>query len=473
MADMFSQFHWPIGSPFHFSFVLLFIHLIAKSYRNSHEPPHEAAALRRETSSRYAWSKSGFLTGYPVKKADVMPETPRLQDDANILGCGNANILYSLPLYYLVTTTKDQVGVKSVSAKRKHVKAARRSPPGSVPGKLEITRSAAKPRIRIMAFGPHDLVERQVDDVGSIVEMRQAFPTIWIDIVQFGDAQLISAIGDAFDLHQLALEDAINTHQRPKVEEYDDHLFIVALMPDEAGSVETEQVAFFVGDGYLITFQERPGDCFENVRDRIRKATGRIRSAGSDYTSYALLDAIIDSYFPVLEKAGDQLEALEDRVISAPAPENISELHDMKRRLLLLRRAIWPHREVFNSLLRDEHPLIDPQTRPFLRDCYDHTIQLMDIVETYREMASGLVDLHISGVSMKLNEVMKVLTIVATVFMPLSFIASVYGMNFDREKSPWNMPELGWYLGYPFALFLMCASAAGLVWYIWKKGWWR
>ncbi len=360
-----------------------------------------------------------------------------------------------------------------MSAKRRHIKAARRSPPGSVPGKLDIALSAAKPTIRVMAFGPNDLVERQVDDVGSIVEMRQTFPTIWIDIVQFGDAQLISEIGAAFDLHSLALEDAINTHQRPKIEEYDDRLFIVALMLDKAGSVETEQVAFFMGDGYLITFQERPGDCFENVRDRIRKATGRIRSAGPDYTCYALLDAIIDSYFPALENAGDQLEALEDRVTSSPEPGNISELHDMKRKLLLLRRAIWPHREVFNTLLRNEHPLIHAETRPFLRDCYDHTIQLMDIVETYREMASGLVDVHISSVSMKLNEVIKVLTIVATVFIPLSFIASVYGMNFDREKSPWNMPELGWYFGYPFALALMCASAAGLVWYIWKKGWWR
>jgi magnesium transporter len=360
-----------------------------------------------------------------------------------------------------------------MSTSRRQIKAARRSPPGSVPGKLEIPRSAAKPSIRVIAFGPNELVERQVANVGDIVEMRQTFPTIWIDIVQFGDAKMISEIGDVFDLHRLALEDAINTHQRPKVEEYDDHLFIVALMLGEAGSLETEQVAFFVGSGYLITFQEKPGDCFENVRDRIRKANGRIRSAGSDYSAYALLDAIIDSYFPALERVGDELEALEDQVISSPEPGNISELHNMKRKLLLLRRAIWPHREVFNTLLRDEHPLISAETRPFLRDCYDHTIQLMDIVETYREMASGLVDVHLSSVSMKLNEVMKVLTIVATIFIPLSFIASVYGMNFDRERSPWNMPELGWYFGYPFALILMSATAAGLIWYIRKKGWLR
>ncbi|MDU8946127.1 magnesium/cobalt transporter CorA [Rhodophyticola sp. MJ-SS7] len=336
---------------------------------------------------------------------------------------------------------------------------------------MQIAPTAEKPSIRVMAFGPDDLVERQVADVGALMEIRDAFPTMWIDIVQFGDAELISGIGEAFGLHRLALEDAINTHQRPKVEEYDDHLFIVALMLDDAGSVETEQVAFFVGAGYLITFQERPGDCFENVRDRIRKASGRIRGAGSDYACYALLDSIIDTYFPALENVGDLLEALEDRVVGSPEPGNISALHDMKRHLLHLRRAIWPHREVFNTLLRDDHPLIAAETKPFLRDCYDHTAQLMDIVETYREMASGLVDVHLSSVSMKLNEAMKVLTVVATIFIPLSFIASVYGMNFDRESSPWNMPELGWYLGYPFALLLMCASAAGLVWYIWKKGW--
>ncbi|MDE4172512.1 magnesium/cobalt transporter CorA [Phaeobacter sp. PT47_59] len=360
-----------------------------------------------------------------------------------------------------------------MSVQRATIKAARRSPPGSDPGKLEVSPSAAKPDIRIIAFGPDAFVERQVAEVADIVEMRHAFQTIWVDIVQFGDANIISAIGDIFGLHKLALEDSINTHQRPKVEEYDDHLFIVALMLGENGSLETEQVAFFMGSDYLITFQEKPGDCFQSVRDRIRKASGRIRSAGADYTCYALLDAIVDSYFPALEQVGDRLEALEDLVTRSPEIGNIADLHDMKRKLLLLRRAIWPHREVFNALLRDEHPLIAHETRPFLRDCYDHTAQLMDIVETYREMASGLVDLHVSSVSMKLNEVMKVLTIVATIFIPLSFIASVYGMNFDRERSPWNMPELGWYLGYPFALMLMCASAAGLVWYIWKKGWLR
>ncbi len=353
------------------------------------------------------------------------------------------------------------------------VKSKRHTKPGSSPGQIAFADSTPRPSIRVIAYGPEGRTDRQVADVLSIIELRKAYPVIWVDIVQFGDAELIAAVGEAFGLHRLALEDAVNTHQRPKVEEYHDHLFVVALMLEDHEALETEQIAFFLGDGFVITFQERPGDCFDRVRDRILTAKGRIRNSGADYLCYALLDAIIDGYFPALEKQGETLEALENRVVSSPEPHNIAELHDMKRNLQLLRRAIWPHREMVNNLIRDEHPLIAAETRPFLRDCYDHTIQLMDIVETYREIAAGLVDVHISSVSFKLNEVMKVLTIVATLFMPLGFIAGVYGMNFDRQTSPWNMPELGWYWGYPFALLLMLGSAVALLWYIWKKGWLR
>ncbi|MGD9293779.1 MAG: magnesium/cobalt transporter CorA [Roseobacter sp.] len=353
------------------------------------------------------------------------------------------------------------------------VNAARHLPPGAAPGQLAVKEPAGTPSIRVIAYGPEKVFDQQVTSLSTILELKKTFPVIWVDIVQFGDERLISDIGDAFGLHRLALEDAVHTHQRPKVEEYEDHLFLVALMLGDPATAETEQVAFFVGQNYLITFQERVGDCFEPVRDRILTAKGRIRTAGSDYLCYALLDVIIDGYFPVLEKQGELLEALEDRIVMSPEPGNIADLHDMKRNLLFLRRAIWPHRELVNNLIRDQHVLIAPETRLFLRDCYDHTVQLMDIVETYREIATGLVDVHMSSVSVKLNEVMKVLTIVATLFMPLAFIASVYGMNFDRHASPWNMPELGWYLGYPFALLLMLGSAIGLLWYIWKKGWHR
>lgn len=362
---------------------------------------------------------------------------------------------------------------KSEDDRIKHrlYKSKRRRPAGSVPGQVDVQENAGSPTIRIMAYGPDELHEQTCTDLHSVSQLRERFPLIWVDVTELGDANLITTLGGLFGLHGLALEDVVNTHQRPKVEEYHDHLFIIALMLRDRQSVETEQVSFFLGEGFLITFQERTGDCFDRVRQRIRDAKGRVRNAGADYLCYTLLDSIIDGYFPALEHQGEVLEDLEDRVVMAPDPENVKELHDMKRALLLLRRAIWPHREMVNNLIRDEHPLITADTRPFLRDCYDHTIQLMDIVETYREIASGLVDVYISSVSVKLNEVMKVLTIVATVFMPLSFIASLYGMNFDRHASPWNMPELGWYLGYPFALGLMAASALGLIWYIRKKGW--
>jgi magnesium transporter len=241
------------------------------------------------------------------------------------------------------------------------------------------------------------------------------------------------------------------------------------LLPGAA--VETEQIAIFLGEKYLITFQEKPGDCFDPVRDRIRQITGRVRANGPDYLCYTLIDAIVDDYFPMLEHFGEKLEDLEDIVVRDTDASHVAQLHDLKRDLLMLRRANWPHREMINNLIRDEHNCITADTCPYLRDCYDHTIQLMDIVETYREIASGLVDVYISSVSVKLNEVMKVFTIVATVFMPLSFIASLYGMNCDRQASPWNMPELGWTYGYPLALLLMLSSAGVLIWYSWRQGW--
>lgn len=342
--------------------------------------------------------------------------------------------------------------------------------PGSVPGQVVSHSSAEQPTISVMAYNETALIEKHgsLDEIRSLKEEHEL---IWINVVGLGDADVILELGKILGLHQLALEDVVNTHQRPKVEEFSDHVFIVAQMLCGGDYVNMEQVSFFLGKGYLLTFQERDGDCFDPVRERIRKSKGRIRSEGVDYLCYALLDSIIDLYFPALEIYGDALEVLEDSVVSRPEAGQISELHDMKRDLLLLRRAIWPHRDMVNNLIRDESDLISASTKTYLRDCYDHTFQLMDIVETYREIASGLVDVYISSVSAKLNEVMKVLTIIATVFMPLSFIASLYGMNFDREASSWNMPELGWSFGYVYALMLMAFSAGGFLWYFKRKGW--
>jgi magnesium transporter len=301
------------------------------------------------------------------------------------------------------------------------------------------------------------------------------WPVTWVDVQGLGDVETVRALGDRFDLHGLALEDVINVHQRPKVELYENHVFIVTRMvggpATDGGGADTEQVAMFLGADFLLTFQERSGDCFEPVRERLRHAGGRIRAARADYLAYTLIDAVIDGYFPVLEGYGERVERLEDAVTARPDAALVAQIHALKRDLLTLRRAIWPQREMVNALIRDESSLVAEPTRLYLRDCYDHAIQLMDMIETYREIASGLVDLHLSSFSARLNEVMKVLTIIATIFIPLSFITGLYGMNFDPSASRWNMPELGWRYGYPFALGLMGVVAIGLLVYFRRKGW--
>ncbi|MHC5724992.1 MAG: magnesium/cobalt transporter CorA, partial [Nostoc sp.] len=227
-----------------------------------------------------------------------------------------------------------------------------------------------------------------------------------------------------------------------------------------------------LGKNYLLTVQEEPEhDCFEAVRSRIEKNKGTIRKQGADYLAYALLDAIIDGFFPVLELYGERIEELEEEVIVKPTPQTPQNIYQIRRELLQLRRAIWPQRDAINSLIRDGSELIGEEVRIYLRDCYDHTVQVMDMVETYRELASGLMDVYLSAVGNKMNEIMKVLTIVSTIFIPLTFVAGIYGMNFNTEKSPYNMPELNSYWGYPVCLAVMGAIAFGLLFFFWRRGW--
>jgi magnesium transporter len=235
--------------------------------------------------------------------------------------------------------------------------------------------------------------------------------------------------------------------------------------------LESEQISIFVGKNFVLTFQEREGDCFEPVRERIRAGRGRIRKEGPDYLTYAIIDAVVDNYFPILEHYGERIEGLEAEVITSTTDETIAKIHDIKRDLLSLRRAIWPKREALSALSREPQPVFSDETRVYLRDCYDHTVQLMDMVETYRELASGLMDVYLTSVSNRMNEVMKVLTIIATIFIPLGFVAGVYGMNFNQETSAFNMPELGWKYGYLYCLGLMAVIAAGLLVYFRRKGW--
>lgn len=343
--------------------------------------------------------------------------------------------------------------------------------PGDAPGTLVAPAESPFPVIDIIAYGADDIVELSGVTVEDVQRVRSEQDVIWVNVSGRGDADLIRTIGDTFGLHRLAMEDVMNLHHRPKVEEYDDHIFLVSRMFFADADVAPEQVALFLGGDFVLSIQETPGDCFGPLRNRIRHGKGRVRTTKADYLFYAVIDAIVDEYFPVLERYGEALEKLEDDVVSDPDTRHIAALHDMKRQLLTVRRAIWPHREMVNTIIRDENPLVTDETRIYLRDVYDHTVHLMDIVETCREIASGLVDVHMSSVNAKLNEIMKVLTIIATIFIPLGFVASLYGMNFDRAASPWNMPELGWRFGYLMSLAVMAAIAGGLLYYFRRRGW--
>jgi len=346
-------------------------------------------------------------------------------------------------------------------------------PPGTPPGTLTALkdRGAEKATIRIFDYGPDHVEEKVVQQVEDCFPYIATDTVTWIDVDRIGDVEVIRKLGEQFKLHPLALEDVLNIPQRPKVEEYEDQLFIVTRMVSFNETMESEQVGMFLGRNYLITFQERPGDCFDPVRDRIRKNRGIIRKGGADYLAYVLMDALIDGYFPVLEVLGEQIEELENEVMESPSRATLQRIHDVKRDLLALRRLVWPEREAINTLLREKTPLINVTTRTYLRDCYDHTIQAMDVVETYRELASGLMDVYLSSLSNRMNEVMKTLTVVASIFIPLTFIVGIYGMNFNPERSPWNMPELNWAWGYPAVLLAMVVIVLGMLFFFRRKKW--
>lgn len=323
----------------------------------------------------------------------------------------------------------------------------------------------------MIAFGPDAVEERDIEDVDDLRRWVGRHRVTWVDVAGLGDAATLQAVGDAFGLHRLALEDVVNVYQRPKIEPYAEHHFVVARVATVGEAIGTEQISLFLGSDYVLTFQERPGDDFDPVRERIRSGRPTIRSSGPDYLAYALIDAVVDGFFPVIEVLGDRLERLEDDIVERPSQASVTELHAVRHDLLVLRRAVWPQREVVHALSRDTTAHIAEETRVFLRDCYDHAVQLLDLIENYRDIATSLHDLYLSSVNNRLSEVMTVLTLIATIFIPLSFIAGVYGMNFSVESSPLNMPELRWYWGYPFALALMAAVAGGLTYYFRRRGW--
>ncbi len=293
-------------------------------------------------------------------------------------------------------------------------------------------------------------------------------PTVtWINADGIHDTRMVQAIGDAVGIHPLTLEDIANTSQRPKIEDYGDYLYVAIRMlsPDSDGEFQSKQVSLVLGRGYVISFQEQPGDAFERIRERLRAGAGRLRSEGADYLFYALLDAIVDGYFGVIEVFGERIEAVEEEVVADPDRETLQAIYALKRSLVALRRSVWPLRDVVAELERGDSPLIRESTLVYLRDVYDHTIEVAETVETYRDTMSGLLDVYLSSQSSRMNEIMKVLTIIATIFIPLTFIAGLYGMNFAY------MPELRHPWGYPAALTLMAIIAGVMLLYFKKKGW--
>jgi magnesium transporter len=290
----------------------------------------------------------------------------------------------------------------------------------------------------------------------------------WVNVDGVHDIGKIQAVGEIFDLHPLIVEDIAHTGQRPKIEEYESNLFIVLRMlrwNDEADQIDDEQVSLVLGPSWVLSFQEREGDVFEPIRDRLLSNRGRIRKLGPDYLAYALIDAVVDHYFAILEILGERVEALGEDMAENPRPADLRAIRHLKRELLFMRKSIWPLREVLGGIQRDGSDLIGEATRPYLRDVYDHTIQIIDTVETLRDMVSGLMDLYLSSISNRMNEVMKVLTIIATIFIPLSFIAGLYGMNFDV------MPELHWRYGYFAVLGVMLVVGVGMLVYFRRKRW--
>lgn len=362
--------------------------------------------------------------------------------------------------------------LKVVRAKKRE-KAFRRPPLGAMPGTITIAEGSDKPIVSLLAYGEADIHDHESIQVSEIAEHFEDWPVTWVSVAGLGDEVVVSDLSKLFSLHKLAVEDVVHLGQRAKVEHYEGHLFIVLRLAAlvNGDSLETEQLSIFLGNNFVLTFLEKKWDCFDAVRDRIRKSRGHIRTLGADYLAYSLIDSVIDSYFPILEIFGERVEALEDEVSENPREDTIHDIHDIKRELITLRRAIWPLREALASLLREDSPHITSETRVYLRDCYDHVIELIDLLETYRELASGLIDVYLSSMSNKMNEVMKVLTVIATTFIPLTFIAGVYGMNFDPEASPWNMPELSWAYGYPAFWILILIMGALLVIYFKRRRW--
>ena len=342
-------------------------------------------------------------------------------------------------------------------------------PPGTL---IHVGEERTEPvRITILDYDQDQLQEFCLTSIDQCLDFKAKPSTTWIDVVGVHRPEVIEKIGDCFNIHPLALEDIVHTEQRPKMEDYDDYVFIVLRMlasieiAKGEEEIRSEQVSLIVGRGFVISFQETEGDVFDSVRDRIRKSKGKIRRKGADYLAYSLIDAVVDNYFLILEDVGEDLEVLEDELISSPTPGTSQHIHEMKRDMIFFRKSVWPLRDVISRLARGESEIFEESTEIYLRDVYDHTVQAIEAIETFREVLSGMLEIYLSSISNRMNEVMKVLTIIATIFIPLTFVAGIYGMNFDY------MPELRWRWGYPAVLLFMLISGVIMLLYFRRRRW--
>lgn len=338
---------------------------------------------------------------------------------------------------------------------------------GARPGTLVVSDRSPPPRINVIAYTEQTLNEHADVSVADLSSLLGDGHIAWVDVQGLGDESILRELAEFFSLHPLVLEDVVNVPQRPKTEEYDGQKLVISRMVRMKGQneLDIEQVSIIFGAGYVLTIQEREGDVLDPVRHRLRDGKGPMRRLGPDYLAYAILDAIIDAFYPVLEELGDYLEQLEDQVLTTPGAEVLQRLSRIKATLVTLRRAIWPQREVANSLVRDPSPLITDNVRVYLRDVYDHCVQTAEVVESYRDLVSSLMSTYLSAVSNRTNDIMKVLTIMASIFIPLTFLAGIYGMNFEY------MPELHVRWAYPSLLALMFLTVSGMLIYFWRKGW--
>lgn len=331
------------------------------------------------------------------------------------------------------------------------------------------TKKIEQIQITAIRYDETDIEEKQIRSAAECPPIADQRAITWINIDGLHQVEVLEQLGERFGLHPLVMEDILNTDQRPKLEDYGEYLFVVLKSlyhsKSESGEPEIEQISLVLGPNYVLSFQERSGDEFEPVRQRIRSDKGRIRKMGADYLAYSLIDLIVDTYFLVLERLGERMETLEEELLTDPTTETLQVIHQLKQEMVFLRKSTWPLREVIGALERGEPPLIHETTGVYLRDVYDHTIQVIDAVETYRDMLSGMLDIYLSSISNRMNEVMKVLTIIATVFIPLTFVAGVYGMNFK------HMPELEWPWAYPAVWLAMIAIAALMIVYFLRKKW--